>query len=584
MEVNQTRVNKFLSASEMTFAIPVYQRNYDWNRVQCKLLFQDIVDAGNNDKIIEHFIGSIVFVHDAVYTPSSLTELTIIDGQQRLTTITLIYIALYRLAKDIGDHMLERKIHTTYLINEFAKDTEKLKLKPTENNMEALRHILNSSGVDEFKGYSKIIENFEFFRRLINAGNHETIQKGLSKLVFVAIALDRQRDNPQRIFESLNSTGLALSQADLIRNYILMGLNRNDQDKIYKNYWDVIEHNAKDEDINESRVSEFIRDFLTLKNKEIPNIGNVYVTFKSKYPTTTIDELEVVLIELKSLVKYYNRLCNPKNESDKEIQVHLAWINRLEINVAFPFLMKVYEDYSNNIIDKSTFISILSLVQSFTFRRFILGLPTHALGKIFMGLYEKVERGSYLLSLQKALLHRLGAHRFPRDTEIINALKERDVYNIKPKNRNYLLERLENYQNKEPVTIEGNSDITIEHIFPQNPDDKWKVDLGTDEYNFIKDNYLNTVGNLTLSGNNGKLSNKSFLEKRDMEIKGVEHGYKFSRLWLNRDLKLCSRWGRQEIEKRSEALSARFLAIWEIPIQIEPESMNDEVSSHPETT
>ena len=164
-------------------------------------------------------------------------------------------------------------------------------------------------------------------------------------------------------------------------------------------------------------------------------IGNVYVTFKSKYPTTTIDELEVVLIELKSLVKYYNRLCNPKNESDKEIQVHLAWINRLEINVAFPFLMKVYEDYSNNIIDKSTFISILSLVQSFTFRRFILGLPTHALGKIFMGLYEKVERGSYLLSLQKALLHRLGAHRFPRDTEIINALKERDVYNIKPKNR-----------------------------------------------------------------------------------------------------------------------------------------------------
>lgn len=579
MKANETKIDKFLATNETTFAIPVYQRNYDWNLSQCKQLFQDIVDAGKDDKINAHFIGSIVYVHDDVYTASGLTELTIIDGQQRLTTITLIYIALYRLAKDMNNQMLVSRIHKTYLINEFAQDAEKLKLKPTENNMEALRHILNSSELDEFKGYSKIIVNFEFFRCAINADNYETIQKGLSKLMFVEISLDRQRDNPQRIFESLNSTGLELSQADLIRNYILMGLKRDDQDKIYKNYWDVIERNAKDETLNESKVSKFIRDYLTLKNKEIPNEKKVYDTFKAKYPTTTIDKLEVVLTDLKSLVWYYNRLCNPENESDREIRSHLEWINRLEVNVAFPFLMKVYEDYSKDIIDKPTFISVLSLVQSFTFRRFILGLPTHALGKIFMGLYEKVEGSSYLLSLQKALLQRSGAHRFPRNTEIINALKERDVYNIKPKNRTYLLERLENHQNNEPVIIEGNSDITIEHIFPQNPDPKWKIELGADEYNFIRENYLNTIGNLTLSGNNRELCNKSFIEKREMNVDGGEQGYKFSRLWLNRDLKLNSRWGKLEIEKRAETLSARFLDIWEFPdIQIEVKNTDDEVN------
>lgn len=579
MKANETKVDKFLATNETTFAIPVYQRNYDWSLFQCKQLLRDIMDAGKNDKINAHFIGSIVYVHDDVYTASGLTELTIIDGQQRLTTITLIYIALYRFAKQTDNQMLVNRIHKTYLINEFAPEAEKLKLKSTENNKDALRYILNSSDGDEFKGYSRIIENFDYFKSSINAENFEIVQRGLSKLIFVDIALDRQRDNPQRIFESLNSTGLELSQADLIRNYILMGLSRTNQDKIYKNYWDVIEQNAKDETLNKSRVSEFIRDYLTLKNREIPNKGDVYVTFKAKYPTTTIDELEIVLADLKSLVKYFNKLTNPKNEADKEIRVHLEYINRLEINVAFPFLMKVYEDYSNSVINKSTFISVLSLIQSFTFRRFILGLPTNALNKIFMGLYDKVEADNYLFSIQKSLLQRSGVQRFPRNTETINALKEKDVYNIKPKNRTYLLERLENYQNNEPVIIEGNSDITIEHIFPQNPDAKWKIELGADEYNFIKENYLNTVGNLTLSGNNGKLCNKTFIEKREMNYDGKEQGYKYSRLWLNRGLITTDKWDKFEIEKRAELMSARFLIIWEIPdIHLELEASSDDIN------
>lgn len=581
MKANETKVDKFLATNETTFAIPVYQRNYDWNLVQCKQLLFDIIETGKNEKVNAHFIGSIVYVHDDVYTASGLTELTIIDGQQRLTTITLIFIALYRLAQQLENPTLVSRIHKTYLINEFAPEAEKLKLKPTDNNKEALRHILNSSEGEEFNGYSRIIENFNFFKTHINKENFDTVLRGLNKLIFVDIALDRQKDNPQRIFESLNSTGLELSQADLIRNYILMGLSRTNQEKIYKSYWEVIEKNAKDEILNKSRVSDFIRDYLTLINKEIPNKGEVYVKFKSQYPTTTIDELENVLADLKSLVKYYNKLINPKNEIDKDIRTQLEYINRLEINVAFPFLMKVYEDYSNSIIDKPTFISVLNLVQSYTWRRFILGLPTNALNKIFMGLYyhKDFKKEDYLSSIQKILLKLSRVQRFPRNAEVINALKEKDVYNIKPKNRIYLLERLENFNNIEHVVIEGNSDITIEHIFPQNPDPKWKIELGQEEYNFIKENYLNTIGNLTLSGNNGKLGNKPFIEKRDMNIDGKEQGYKFSRLWLNRDLKEKEKWNKEEIEKRANEISERFMKIWEMPeIEIEQESDNDEVN------
>jgi len=279
MKANETRVDKFLATNETTFAIPIYQRNYDWALTQCKQLLFDIIEAGKSDKINAHFIGSIVYVHDDVYTASGLTELTIIDGQQRLTTLTLIYIALYRLAIELGDQLLENRIQKTYLINEFAPEAEKLKLKPTENNKDAFKHILNSDNSDEFKGFSRVIENYNHFKSHINADNLESVQRGLAKLIFVDISLDRQKDNPQRIFESLNSTGLELSQADLIRNYILMGLSRTNQDKIYKAYWEVIERGAKDETLNKSRVSEFIRDYLTFKNKEIPNKGNVYVKF-----------------------------------------------------------------------------------------------------------------------------------------------------------------------------------------------------------------------------------------------------------------------------------------------------------------
>lgn len=561
MKANETKVEDFLSSNKTQFVIPVYQRNYDWTTGQCKQLLDDILEVGISKKMNAHFIGSIVYVHDDVYTASRIKELTVIDGQQRLTTLTLIYLVVYRLAKDLKNEGLVNEISETYLINKFSPEEEKLKLRPTDNNDRALKYLLRSDEKEEYSDFSKLIDNFNYFKGRINENNYNTVLKGLAKLMFVEVSLDKEKDDPQRIFESLNSTGLELAQADLIRNYILMGLNRRDQNKIYQNYWEVIEKLAKDETLNVSKVSDFIRDYLTFENNNIPNKGKVYLEYKSKYPTTTLDELEANLAGVKSLVKHYNKLINAKNEADKDIRLQLEYINRLEINVAFPFLMKVYDDYTNSIIDKLTFIKILDLVQSFTWRRFILGLPTNALNKIFMNLYNKVEQNNYLFSIQKSLLQRTGVQRFPKNAEVIEALKVKDIYNIKSKNRTYLLERLENFENREPVLIEGNQDITIEHIFPQNPDLRWKLELGNDDYNYIKENYLNTIANLTLSGNNGKLGNKTFLDKRDL----VGAGYKDSRLWLNKYLSILEKWDIAELERRFDIISERVLKIWDIP-------------------
>lgn len=575
MKANESKVEDFLSSNKTQFVIPVYQRNYDWTIPQCKQLLDDILEVGRITKKNAHFIGSIVYIHDDVYTSSRIKELTIIDGQQRLTTLTLIYIALYRLAIECGDKSLEHEINETFLINKFAAEEERLKLRPTENNDKAIKFLLYNTPGEQFKGYSRIIDNFDYFKSRIVKENLNTVLEGLSKLLFVEISLERGKDDPQRIFESLNSTGLELTQADLIRNYILMGLNPRDQIRIYQNFWKIIEQNAKDESSNKSKVSEFIRDFLTLENKKIPNKSKVYEEFKLKYPTSTLQILEKTLLKLKSLVPHYNKLINPENEVDKDIQQQLKYISKLEVNVAHPFLLQVYDDYYQKFIDKKTFIEILELIQSFIWRRFTLGLPTNALNKIFMTLYNREDQENYLYSIEKNLLQKTGSQRFPRNQEIKDAMKIKDVYNINSKNRIYLFDRLENHNNHEKVIVAGNPDITIEHIFPQKPDIKWRKELSEEEFKFIEENYLHTIGNLTLSGNNGSLGNKNFISKRDMP----EKGYRDSRLWLNRNLKNIKQWNRKEIENRFNLIINRFFEIWPIPeINIEEIERTDEVN------
>ena len=564
MKASEIKLNRFLGQNDTQFIIPVYQRNYDWTTLQCKQLLDDVLGISLNDGINAHFLGSIVYVHDDVYAVSGIRELTVIDGQQRLTTITLIYLLLHQLAERLGNLGMVNRINETYLINKFA-DEEKLKLRPTANNDRALKFLLRGDAQEEYPEFSRLVDNFNYFKGRINENNFEAVLKGLDKLMFVEISLEREKDDPQRIFESLNSTGLELSQADLIRNYILMGLNRTSQNKIYENYWKVIETLAKEEGTNTSKVSDYIRDYLTLTNKKIPNKQNVYGEFKNKYPSSALTNIEDILSEVKTFARYYNKLINPRNEQDSDIRQQLEYINTLEINVAYPFLLKVYDDYTSRFIDKRCFIGVLELIQSFSWRRSVIGLGTNALNKIFMRLYEDVDKNNYLFSVQASLLAKKGTQRFPQDSEVVGTLKDKDVYGIKPKNRIYFLQRLENHNNKEQVDFANTSSLTIEHIFPQKPDPRWKLELEEEDYKLLKEKYLNTIANLTLSGNNGSLGNRPFRDKRDMNVEGKEQGYRYSRLWLNRYLSTVDRWTTKELEERFELIRERFLDIWKLP-------------------
>ena len=561
MKASEAQITKFLANNNTAFAIPVYQRDYEWKEAQCKQLLDDILTVGENNDT--HFIGSIVYIQDAVGNKSTLDELTVIDGQQRLTTMTLIYIALYQIAKQQSKIVAEQ-IHEQYLINKFeSNDEEKLKLKPTDNHKKALKHIMNSPN-EAFESYSRIVENFNYFKKHIHQDNFETIQKGLSKLLFIDVALERGKDDPQRIFESLNSTGLKLEQADLIRNYILMKLDHKEQKRVYETYWQKIETLACDETLNKKKVSEFIRDYLTLKMGKIPTIANVYATFKKKQEDSS-ETLEAILEDLTLLAKFYNKLINPAKENDADIRLQLQYMKRLEAHVTFPFIMQVYADFDANHIDKNTFLSVLSTIESFIFRRFICSIPTNGLNKIFMNLYKKINHETYLVSIQNALLLGLNTQQFPRDSDVINAFKTKNIYILDDNKRLHLLERLEHFNNKERIVIENNPEISVEHIFPQTPDNEWRQLLNTVEIQDIQTNLLHTIGNLTLSGNNGALGNKSFLKKQAMNVDGKEQGYKYSRLWLNSDLTNKTTWGKADIEERTNHLSQRFLKIWPLP-------------------
>ena len=565
MKATEVRLTDFLAKTDTQFVIPIYQRNYDWKKIHCEQLINDILEAGKNEKI--HFIGSIVYIHDGLYS-SGIKELVVIDGQQRLTTITLLCIALYHFLKGKNPQDIQaNKILKQFIVNELAEENQRLKLKSSANNDSDLKALINEY-YSEDDTYSNIITNYKYFKQQISDDNVEIILRGISMLIFVEVSLDRMQDNAQRIFESMNSTGLDLSQADLIRNYILMNLSAKEQNDVYKKYWEYIEISTRIGDNN--KLSEFIRDFLTLKTKCITKEEDVYKTFKHKYPLQNMLQLEQVLSEIKQLAKPYSRLLCPTKEEDKKIQQEIKNINLLKINTSYPFLMKVYNDYLESKIDKECYYRILRFIQTFAIRRFVLDLPTNSFNKIFMVLYDKIDQTNYEISIYKYIMSLGGKQRIPNNNEIRETLKDKDIYSAKGKNREYLLAQLENWQNKEFVEIVGNDNITIEHIFPQTPSDEWKIQLNKNEYNDFASTYLHTLGNLTLSGNNGSLGNKTFTQKKFMNQEGKEQGYIYSRLWINSYLKQIDTWNVETYQERTRILTNRFLEIWKLPeIQIE---------------
>ncbi|GAA7603183.1 DUF262 and DUF1524 domain-containing protein [Helicobacter pylori] len=518
---------------------------YSWKKEQCEQLWDDIIKIGGNDKANGHFIGSILYVLDG-NTPSS--PLLIIDGQQRLTTITLLFIAL---RNHLSDEVKRKEIES-YLINSNKDGDKKFRLILSESDKDTLLSLIDKNKRKPSEPSVKIVENFELFKKWIseNTDKLETIFKGLEKLMIVWIALEKGKDDPQLIFESMNSKGMELAQTDLIRNYIVMETENEKREGFYNKYWRAMEEEFKQ---NKKWFDRFVRHYLTIKTGGIPKINKVYVELKD------YRQKEGIGIEdlLKDFQKYSGYFCRIvfKKESDKDLNKALGFLVDLEIDVIYPLLLELYSDYSDGVLSKDDFIPIIDLTESYICRRAVCGLDTNSLNKVFAFFTKKIDKDQYLESIKAHFLSlEKTTGKFPKDSEFRDSFITIDFYKLQK--IKYFLERLENFERKERVYAH---EYTTEHIMPQTLEEEWERDLG-ENFQAIHDKYLHTIGNLTLTGYNKEYNNKPFKEKRDME-----KGFKQSPLRLNQGLRDLEVFGEKEIEERANDLADWALKIWTYP-------------------
>lgn len=561
MEATQNTIVKFMQQQDTHFVIPVYQRPYTWHREQCRQLLADIRTVANNDALRSHFLGSIVYLRTNI--TSTPHVLTVIDGQQRLTSLMLLCLALYNRAREAGNMRFADEFHEKFLINKYLENEEKIKLRSVAGDDAAFHYLLEGNNHQEYAvKTSHIIQNYGYFYEHTPLSDIEIIRKGLQKLVFVEIALETDKDDAQRIFQSLNSTGLDLSAADLIRNYVLMDKSPKVQEQLYTKYWAVIEHNTREPEKGDSKLSEFVRDYLTMHTRTIPNKDRVFETFKQQYTFENDAVLRERLEDMKAFSGYYRSFLTPESETDTEIAEHLRGIRSMQVTVAYPFLLEVMHDYAQKRISKEILLRVLKIVESYVWRRFICDLPTNALNKVFSTLYKDMttdNTSDYAPSLERALVKRKGRHHFPSDEEVTREIETKDMYKIKPGNRLYFLERLENFGERIKTQVTGNEHITVEHIFPQKPTREWERILGT-ELDEMKAR-VNTAANLTLSAFNPSLSNRLFPEKRDLK----PGGYADSNLRIDKFLATLESWNLEALHCRHTWIIERFKAIWQYP-------------------
>ncbi len=403
---------------------------------------------------------------------------------------------------------------------------------------------------------SKIMENFKLFEEWIrkNTDKLETIFKGLEKLMVVEISLERGKDNPQLIFESMNSTGKDLTQTDLIKNYILMGLEPEKQEIFYKKYWRAMEEDFKQ---NEKLFDRFVKHYLTIKTGKTPNEKRVYEAFK-RYQQERGIETEALLQDLQKYCGFFCQIVF-KKEDAKGLNKALSFLVDLEMDVVYPLLLELYSDYKDGVLSKQDFISIIALTESYLCRRAVCGIPSNGLNKFFPSFTKKIDKKQYLKSVEEHFGSLTGNQKFPNDFEFKDSFITKELYGrnkTKKKKTKYFLERLENFDTKEPVNTQ---ECTIEHIMPQTLNLEWERDLG-ENFQAIHEKYLHTIGNLTLTGYNKEYNNKPFKEKRDME-----KGFKQSPLKLNQSLKDLESFDEKEIEKRANDLADLALKIWTYP-------------------
>ncbi|WP_338596244.1 DUF262 domain-containing HNH endonuclease family protein [Clostridium baratii] len=557
MKANEKWLLRFLDSSDTNFVIPVYQRNYDWKKEQCKQLYDDLINVVKYD-YKSHFFGTIV----SIYNDSSRDrEYLIIDGQQRITTVSLMLLAIYNILDKErleSNKIRKEKIYNQYLVNPYMDDDSKLKLKPIKDDRKVFEDIFNDEVLDE---ESNISINYKYFYNRIIEGevSIDDLYSAIERLMIVEIELKNGEDDPQLIFESLNSTGLDLTDADKVRNFILMDKSSKEQEELYNNYWNKVEKNTL------YNVTNFIRDYMTMKEKKISNINKVYTNFKTYIKDNNID-IKDCLKDMLIYSEYYNKILTSKT-GIKEADNHLERINKMEVRVSYPFFLEILNDYYKNVICEKELIEIFNIIESYIFRRIMCKVATNALNKVFMNLCKEIKNykdydNNYVEILKFILSNKNLSQRIPDDTEFKRNFFENNIYNWKSKNKLYLLERLENYNNTEKVDIErlvDQNELTIEHIMPQNLTPNWIEMLG-DNYKEIHEKYLHTIGNLTLTGYNSQMSNRPFQDK-----KNIENGFNNSRLKLNKYIASVEKWDEEEINKRTERLFDIAKEIWKYP-------------------
>ena len=558
MKANESNLNKFITMSNVQFVIPVYQRNYDWKKEQCSKLIHDIEKAVDRDAK-EYFIGSFVLVRKE----DDKKSFYIIDGQQRITTIVLLLLAILDYAKNYND-TLKTSIEKL-IFSDVKEHSGRLFLKQIQKDDEYLNKILNGEEIKE--GTSNIINNYLFFKEKLNNDEKyiSKLWKGLDLLKGIRITLE-QEDEPQIIFETLNATGLSLKEGDKIRNYVLMYKN---QDRLYKEYWIKIEENCL-QSLDDESVSTFIRFFLAIENKEFSKESEVYNDFKKYLENKNNEE---VLKKLLEYSKLYNIILDTSKEKNENIRIKLDNIKELKVNVLSPLIILLLRYRDDNIISDDILFNSLHLIENYVLRRLICSKPTNALNKICISLIKKVtsffdkkkDINNIVDYISNILIDLKGNGEFPDDMNAENSIIEKDVYkNILAK---FILTKLELLNSKEKIDVEN---ITIEHIMPRTLTDSWKKLIG-DNYKEIHDKYVNTIGNLTLTGYNSELSNKSLEEKQSM--------YKDSKfLFLNKDILEKENWNENVIIERSRRLIKRLLEYYEYPKIVNP--INDEIEEY----
>jgi uncharacterized protein with ParB-like and HNH nuclease domain/predicted transport protein len=545
------------------FVVPIYQRLYSWNQPECSQLWNDIIRAGAHSTLGAHFTGSIVYVTKNAATVTAAEPSLIIDGQQRVTTVSIILAALaQKLSQIPGDNQevydgfSPKKIRERYLMDPNEEGDRRFKLLLSEGDREALKAVFVGSDIEPFAD-SKVVANYKYFLGKIEELDLELdlICKGLEKLVVVDVSLERGVDNPQLVFEAMNSTGKKLSQADLIRNFMLMDLDQAAQTDIYVKYWRPMEKLFAI--VEEEQFDSFVRHYLTIRTGNIPRIGDVYEEFKDYFYKTIESGMssQEIASDLYLSATQYSKIALGQ-EQDKELAVIFLELEQVKADVVLPFVLRIYQDFASKLIEKDTLVQILKLVISYVFRRVVCKIPTNSMNKTFASLYEFIDLGQYLESVQAQFLLLQSYRRLPTDQEFVEALKSSDLYNFR--RRSYLLRKLENFGRKEPVSIE---EYTIEHILPQNPSlsPEWQAELG-EQWQEVQEKYLHTLGNLTLTGYNSEYSDNPFLVKRDM--KG---GFFESPLRLNAGIGKLEEWSQVQIEVRAERLSKEALSIWISP-------------------